>query len=144
MRVLLGWLVRLLTAGGLAFDAYVHIVTASAYDFPAGGVVTQGDLFRVEAGVAIVAALLVLVLPRRTTFGVAFLVAASAFGAVVLYRYVDVGSIGPLPDMYEPVWTPDKLASAVAEAVAAATALGGFLWPRPGRKGGKQRGSRRR
>lgn len=144
MRVLLGWLVRLLTAAGLAVDAYVHIVTASAYDFPAGGVVTQGDLFRIEAGVAILAAVLVLLLPRRTTFGFAFLVAASALGAVVFYRYVDVGSLGPLPNMYEPVWTRDKLVSAVAEAVAAAAALGGFLWPQLGRQGAGQPGSRRR
>jgi len=28
-------------------------------------------------------------------------VAASALGAVLLYRYVDVGSLSPLPNMYE-------------------------------------------
>ena len=122
------WIVlRVLVAAGLAVDAYVHAVTASAYDFPAGGLITQGDLFIVEATVAGLAAVAVLVFPRRSTFGFAFVVAASALGAVVLYRYVDIGSLGPLPRMYEPVWTADKLISAAAEAVAAVLALAGFV-----------------
>lgn len=124
---------RVVIAAGLAVDAYVHAVTASAYDFPAGGMITQGDLFWIETGAAALAALLVLAVPRRTTFAFAFLVAASALGAVVLYRYVDVGALGPLPNMYEPVWTADKLVSAVAEAVAAVLALVGFLWSPPAR-----------
>lgn len=48
-----------------------------------------------------------------------FLIAASALGAILLYRYVDVGTIGPLPDMYDPAWYPEKTLSAVAEAIAA-------------------------
>jgi hypothetical protein len=32
--------------------------------------------------------------------------------AAVLYRYVDVGSLGPLPDLYENTWqVPGKLLS---------------------------------
>jgi hypothetical protein len=34
---------------------------------------------------------------------------------VLLYRYVDVGAIGPVPNMYEPVWFGEKLHSAYAE-----------------------------
>ena len=38
---------------------------------------------------------------------------------MLLYRYVDVGSLGPLPDMYENTWqVPGKLLSAYAEAAA--------------------------
>jgi hypothetical protein len=38
----------------------------------------------------------------------------------MLYRYVDVGSLGPLPNMYEPTWTsPYKLMSAYAEGTGA-------------------------
>ena len=123
------WVIlRVLVAAGLAVDAYVHAVTASAYDVPAGGLVTQGDLFLIQAVVAAIAAVAVLVWPRRSTLAFAFLVAASAFGAVVLYRYVEVGSLGPLPRMYEPVWTTDKLISAIAEAVAAVSALVGLAW----------------
>jgi len=47
------------------------------------------------------------------------LVGAASFAAVVVYRYVDVGSIGPIPNMYEPSWqTNQKLLSAYAEAAA--------------------------
>jgi hypothetical protein len=38
----------------------------------------------------------VVVRPRRYTAGFAFLVAAGGTVAVVLYRYVDVGSFGPM------------------------------------------------
>lgn len=121
----------MLVAAGLAVDAYVHAVIAGAYDM-VGEVITQGLLFRIEAAVAGLLALLVLVLPRRWVYGLAFVVAASAFGAVVLYRYVNVGSLGPIPNMYEPVWTIDKLVSAVAEAIAAVCALVGVLLPQSG------------
>ena len=47
--------------------------------------------------------------------------------AVVLYRYVDVPALGPLPAMYEPVWFTEKSLSAVAEAVAAIAAALGIL-----------------
>ena len=39
----------------------------------------------------------------------------SALGAVLLYRYVNVPMLGPLPAMYEPVWFLEKSLSAVAE-----------------------------
>jgi len=53
-----------------------------------------------------------------------------------------VGAVGPLPDMYEPFWFPDKTLAAVAEgiAVAASVALVVVLWrrlrrrPPPGRR----------
>ena len=40
-----------------------------------------------------------------------------AFAAVMLYRYVDIPAIGPLPAMYEPVWFFEKTLSAVAEGL---------------------------
>ena len=92
------------------------------------GTVSQGALFRTEAVVAIVAALLVLIRPRRSSWVAALLVAGSALGAVLLYRYVDVGSLGPLPDMYENTWqVPGKLLSAYAEAAAVVLAALGLL-----------------
>jgi hypothetical protein len=46
-------------------------------------------------------------------------VGASALAAVLLYRYVDLGPLGPLPDMYENTWqVPGKLLSAYAEGAA--------------------------
>lgn len=89
---------------------------------------SQGDLFRLEAGLASLAALLVLVFPRRTTWALAFLVAAGGLALLLIYRYVNVGSIGPVPNMYEPVWFPEKTATTIAQAVATATALAGFVF----------------
>jgi hypothetical protein len=119
-------LLRLITAAGLAADAYIHADLAPAYDGIAA-TVSQGTLFRAEAGAAALAALLVLALGGRVWFALAALVAASALGAILLYRYVDVGSLGPLPNMYEPVWFAEKTAAAVAAAVATLAAAGGLL-----------------
>jgi hypothetical protein len=107
---------RLVTAAGLALDAYVH--TDLAGRFETGGTISESTLFLVQAGFAALAALLVFVRGRRPEAAFALLVAAAALGAVLLYRYVDVGTIGPLPDMYDPAWYPEKTLSAVAEAVA--------------------------
>jgi hypothetical protein len=113
----------LVAAAGLAFDAYVHLDLADTYDAAHTSVLSQGDLFRVEAGLAILAILGILLRPRRYTAAFAFVVAAGGFGAVLLYRYVDVGAIGPIPSMYEPIWYPEKTQSAWAEAIAAVAAL---------------------
>jgi plastocyanin len=122
-----GWLfVRLLAAAGLAVDAYVHADLAPVYDGVRGSV-SQGELFRIEAGAAAAAALIVVVAGRRTGFGLAFAVAASALGALLLYRYADVGRLGPLPNMYEPGWFSEKTTAAVAEAAAVALSAGGLL-----------------
>ncbi|HET7530974.1 MAG TPA: hypothetical protein VFJ98_08455 [Mycobacteriales bacterium] len=115
------------TATGLVIDAVIHLQFAADRD-SIGGTLSEGNLFRIESAAALLAAVLVLVLPwRRTAYAVAFVIAASAFGAVMLYRYVDVGALGPIPNMYEPVWFHNKTVSAVAEAVAAFFAAGGFV-----------------
>jgi glucan phosphoethanolaminetransferase (alkaline phosphatase superfamily) len=115
------------TAALLAIDAYVHLHDAHLYDGATGASITQGSLFRVEAVVAIVVALALLVRPHWLVWVVALLVAASAAGAVYLYTYVNVGPLGPLPNMYEPTWAlPGKRLAAVAETAATATALLGL------------------
>ncbi|ANZ13710.1 membrane protein [Streptomyces noursei ATCC 11455] len=132
-RTVVRVLLQVVTAASLAVNAYVHAGLAAAFD-PVGQQISQGTLFRLEAAVASLAALLVLLLGRRRpVWAFAFLVSVSALGAVLLYRYVNVGPLGPLPNMYEPVWWPDKTASAIAEAVGAVTALGGFLITGPPR-----------
>ncbi|HEX8927558.1 MAG TPA: hypothetical protein VGA45_01475, partial [Actinomycetota bacterium] len=121
------WALRIGTAAALAIDAGVHAYNASGYD-EVTGTITQGNLFRVEAGVACAVALLLLLWPRRIVWIAALLVAASALGAVLLYRYVDVGSLGPLPDMYENTWdVPGKVLSAWAEGAAVVLATLGLL-----------------
>lgn len=125
MRPLLAWAARLITGAGLVVDAFVHADLAGRYD-PIRQSISQGNLFRVEAAVAALAALLVIIMARRETYAFAFVVAASALGAIVLYRYVNVGTLGPLPNMYEPIWFTEKVVAAVAEAAAVVAALAGL------------------
>jgi hypothetical protein len=127
MRTVVRVLLQAVTAAALAVNAYVHGSLASPYD-RVGQQISQGTLFRLEAAAASLAALLVLLLGRRRpVWAFAFLVSVSALGCVVLYQFVNVGTLGPLPNMYEPVWGPSKTASAIAEAVGAVAALVGFL-----------------
>jgi hypothetical protein len=101
------------TAALLAIDAYVHFDDADLYDIGTGAAITQGSLFRAQASVAVVVAIGLLVRLRWLAWAAAVVVAASATGAVFLYTYVDVGRLGPLPDMYEPTRAlPGKRASA--------------------------------
>ena len=104
----LRWGLALIAAAGLAIDAYVHFHLASAYDGIKSSVLTQGDLFRVEGVAAVVAAVAVLVRPRRYTAAFAFVVAAGGTAAVLVYAYVNVGAFGPFPNMYDPIWYTEK------------------------------------
>jgi hypothetical protein len=128
----MGLLIRLAVFAGLGVDAFVHFHLAG--DTGQTGTISEGTLFWVQGGVAAVVAILVLIRPRPVPYLIAFLVAASALGAVLLYRYVDVGAIGPLPDMYEPVWYTEKVVTTVAEAVATVAAAIGLAYSakRPG------------
>ena len=118
---------RALVAAALGIDSFVHATNASIYDPPHGGLITEGNLFRAEAVIAGLVALLLLIRASRLTWTLAIGVAAIALGAVVLYRYVDVGAIGPIPDLYEPTWqVPGKLLSAYAEAAAVLVSVVGL------------------
>jgi hypothetical protein len=107
---------RVVAAAGLAVDAYVHTDLASRFD--TGGTISESTLFLLQASLAAAAALGLVVRGRRLEAAFGFLVAAAALGAVLLYRYVDVGKLGPLPDMYDPAWYTEKTLSVIAEAVA--------------------------
>jgi hypothetical protein len=66
------------------------------------------------------------------------------FSAVVLYRYVDVGKLGPLPNMYEPTWALSaESASPWAEAPAVILAAAGMLTTRARTRGPAGRSSQR-
>lgn len=126
------WVLTALVVLGLAVDAFVHFDLASAFEGNRTSVLSEAQIFRAQSIVAIIVALGVLVRPRRYTAVLAFLVAASALIAVVLYRYVDIGAIGPIPNMYDPYWGPiGKVLSLIGEALAAAAALLLFLSYRP-------------
>jgi hypothetical protein len=108
---------RLLAVAGLAVSAWIHLDLAHLYK-GLGDTITQADLFYAQAAVAAVVALWLLVTGMRTAWWAAALVGAGSFAAVMLYRYVDVGAIGPIPNMHDASWlpSPDKAVSAIAEA----------------------------
>ncbi|MCO4265256.1 hypothetical protein NG697_20485 [Pseudarthrobacter sp. MDT3-26] len=119
-------MLRVGVAAGLVVSAVIHVQLAPGYQQAAPGGIGQGTLFLVQAGAAVLAAMFVMVKGSRTAFAAAAVVALSSLAAVILYRYVQVPAIGPLPSMYEPVWYAAKVLSAVAEAVAGALAVAGY------------------
>jgi len=134
-------LLILIVAAGLGVDSYVHWHLAPGFDGIKGTAspnLSQGDLFRVESAVALIAMLVVLLTRHRLAAMMAFLVAAGGLGAVLLYAYVDLGGFGPVPNMYDPFWYPEKTISAVAEAAAAVGALGLILLSRRPFSGGSE------
>src|SRR5918999_495722 len=124
-------LLRLFVAAGLAVDAIVHWIFAPEMAGVEGGSIGGDTLFYAQAVLAGVVGVLVLAWPRRWTYAIAFVVAVTAFGAVFLYRYADVGALGPLPEMYEPVWYPEKTISAIGEGVAMVLAAVGIFVGNP-------------
>jgi hypothetical protein len=121
---------------GLGLDAYVHLDLASRYAPIKTSTISQATLFRIEAVIAILAALAILFRPRRYTAALATLVAGSALAVLLIYRYADIGSIGPIPSMYEPVWFTEKLVAFWSELAATVTSLAllAFVWVRPRRQ----------
>ncbi|MFJ6750053.1 MULTISPECIES: hypothetical protein [unclassified Streptomyces] len=127
---------RVLAAAGLAVNAYIHARLADSYDAVAADI-SQGTLFRVEAGLASLAALLVLIWRRPMADLFAWLVAAGGLALLLIYRYVDVGTLGPVPNMYEPVWTTDKRLTVVSQAVTVLATV--FLLLAPARRSDRRR-----
>ena len=121
------WLIRSATTAGLVVDAGIHFDLAHTQPPAMSGHLSQASLFYAEGVLSVLVAMVVFATGARLAFVLALLVAASALAAVVLYRYIDVGAIGPLPDMYEPFWYPSKLSTTVAEAIAILTAAVGIL-----------------
>jgi hypothetical protein len=135
---MLRFVLRLVVIVGLAYDVYSHWHLAPNFDSLKGNgkpiSVSQGELFRIEAVAALVALLLVGLIHSRWTALIAFVVAFGGVAAVLLYRYVDVGAFGPVPDMYDASWYAEKTWSAIAEGAAAVAAA--LLYVAEVRRGG--------
>jgi hypothetical protein len=110
-------LLRVVALIGLAIDAYVHFDLAPDFDANTASI-SEGTLFRIEASLAVVAAVLVVAVRRWVTDLIAFLVAAGGFAVLLIFRYFDIGAFGPFPVLYEPIWYTEKTLAAVAEGVA--------------------------
>src|SRR4051812_27063988 len=106
---------RVLAAAALGVSAYVHLHLAHLFAYP--GTISGTGLFRAQGVVAALVGVALLATGHRWAWVAAAVVGLASFGAVMLYRYVDVGAIGPLPNMYDASWqpSPDKLLSALVE-----------------------------
>ncbi|GAA2619364.1 hypothetical protein GCM10009863_36640 [Streptomyces axinellae] len=120
-------MLRVLAAAGLAVNAEVHARLADKYDSVTESI-SQGTLFRLEAALAALAALLVLVWRSRLADLFALAVSLGGLALLLVYRYIDVGVLGPFPDMYEPLWFTDKTVTVIAQAVSALMALILLAW----------------
>ena len=128
---------RICVAAALGVSAVIHVQLAPTYQQAAPGGIGQGTLFLVQAGAAVLAAVFVLLKGSRASFAAAAVVGLSSLAAVIMYRYVQIPAIGPLPSMYEPVWYTAKVITAVAEAAAGGLALVGYALTR--KQGRQQR-----
>ena len=106
---------RVLAAAALGVSAYVHLHLAHRYGYP--GTISGETVFRVQGITAGVIAIALLATGNKWVWVAAALIGLASFAAVMLYRYVDVGAIGPLPNMYDSTWqpSPEKVLSAIAE-----------------------------
>ncbi|WP_312875764.1 hypothetical protein [Arthrobacter terrae] len=123
----LGVVLRILVVAALAVDAVVHIRLAPGYQLAAPDGIGEGNLFYLESAAAIVAALYVLIRGSRPAFWLALIVLAAGLAAVLLYNYVDVPAIGPIPAMYDPLWFPEKSISAIAQGLGVVFAIAGLV-----------------
>ena len=110
-------LLRVAAAVGLAVDAGVHADLAGQYD-AVTATISEGTLFRIEAGAAALSVVLVLVLRRWLGDLFAAGTAAAGIAAILVFRYVDVGAFGPFPNMYEPIWSDQKVLALAAQILA--------------------------
>jgi hypothetical protein len=117
------WILTGVVVLGLAIDAYTHFDLAAQYQFNRTSTVSQETLFRIEAVLAIVAAVAIIVRANVWTVLLAVAVAGGGLALLLIYRYVNVGELGPIPNMYEPLWFTEKSWSAAGEAVATLAGL---------------------
>ena len=121
-----GLVLRVLAAAALAVDAVVHARLAPGYQAAAPEGIGEGNLFLAEATAAALAGLYVLIRGSRPAWLLALVTAGGGLAVLLLYRYIDLPAVGPFPAMYEPLWFPEKILTALAQAAAlllAATAL---------------------
>lgn len=118
----------LAAAGGLIVNAIVHLALAGVYDAIPGALLSQGALFRIQAVIGIVLAVLLLVSLWMRRFAAlialaAAVVAGGGLALVVITAIVplDLTALG-LPYLFEPIWFPDKVITVVAQAVALVSA----------------------
>lgn len=120
------WL-RILAAVGLAVGAYIHAKLAGDYGIGLPSSFTSdmplGTLFVAQAAVGFVVAVWLAASDSFRAWLAVLVVSGGSFVAVVASRYLTVPGFGPIPSLYEPVWTEPAVISAVAEGVSAAACV---------------------
>ena len=117
---------RQAAVAGLSIDAYVHLDLAPTYA-EAQAAINEGILFRAEAILALLAALTLITSARRLPLVLGLAISASALTLMLVSRYVNLGPLGPFPDLYDPVWFPEKLWAAGGEAAAGVASVAGIV-----------------
>ncbi|GAA1701976.1 hypothetical protein GCM10009792_22860 [Microcella alkalica] len=122
----LRWAATAALAVALIVNAVIHFRLATPFDAVAGTLVTQGDLFRIQAIANLAVIPLVAIVRRRWADTLALVFAAGGAALIVVTALVplDLSAIG-MPVLFEPAYYPDKTTALIAQlfAVAAAGAL---------------------
>jgi len=115
-----------MTAACLLINAVIHLRLASTFDAITGSILSQGDLFRIQSVVGLLAIVVLVAVRRWWAAALAAIIALGGLGMLVVSTIVplDVTVLG-LPFLFEPAWYTDKTVAALAQAVAglAAAAL---------------------
>ena len=113
---------RLLAVAGLVVDVVVHLRLAEAFD-AIGSQITLGQLFRLEAAAAGLAAVYLAVRDSRPAWLCAGLVAAAGLAALLVAAVVELPAVGPFPPVAAPGWTTDSVVVTAGMAVTVAAWL---------------------
>ena len=131
------WAMRLLGTACLAVSAYTHLHLAPVYDF--GPPITLGQLFVAQGVISGVLGLWLLLRDDRPAWLLAGALMAASAAAVLVSDRVQIPAFGPLPGIYEPVWYPEKVVSAVSEVAFLVVLMARFiLGRRPRQRVGRQ------
>lgn len=103
----------------LLVNAIIHFVLAVPFIGNAGRLFSQGDLFRLQGGLNLAAAILVIAWRSRIAIALAAVIAAGGLFAVVasVLFPLDLSMLGG-PVIFEPSWYDLKIVSAVVQGLA--------------------------
>ena len=116
------WILIGITAAALIINAVIHLQLADPFDAISGTLISQGWLFRIQAFVGIVTAVLLVVVRRVWVAAAGTVVAAGGLALILITVAVplDLTALG-LPLLFEPLWYPQKTIAAIVQVVAVAT-----------------------
>jgi hypothetical protein len=112
-----------LTGAGLIVNSVIHLQLAATFDAVAGPLLSQGDLFSIQAAAGILVTVALVIARRPWAAAIAVIIAVGGLGMLVLSTLVplDLTALG-LPVIFEPVWYSDKVIAALAQGLAALAA----------------------